>query len=97
MLSFSTTKKRKIVLSIMLIIGLLLTLKVTYWYLLEQGTKSIAEQSEKQINELVIFIDNALSHYENIPAVLAQNPILEQGLLDQRNPQTIEKLNAYLS
>jgi two-component system C4-dicarboxylate transport sensor histidine kinase DctB len=97
MLSFSTTKKRNVVMSMMLIIGLLLTLRVTYWYLLEQGTTSIAEQSEKQINELVIFIDNALSHYENIPAVLAQNPILEQGLLDQRNPQTIEKLNAYLS
>ncbi|MBB1318328.1 sensor histidine kinase [Shewanella sp. SR43-4] len=97
MLSFFTIKKRNILVSIMLIIGLLLTLKMTYWYVLEQGTKNIAEQSEKQINELVIFIDNALSHYENIPAVLAQNPILEQGLLDQQNFQTIEKLNAYLS
>ncbi|MGX9461869.1 sensor histidine kinase [Shewanella sp. A14] len=95
--SFFSIKKRNIFMSIVLIIGLLLTLKVTYWYLLEQGTKSIAKQSEKQINELVIFIDNALSHYENIPAVLAQNPILEQGLLDQQNPQTINKLNAYLS
>ncbi|MGB6138466.1 MAG: cache domain-containing protein, partial [Shewanella sp.] len=97
MLSFSTIKKRKIVVSVMVIIGLLLTLKVTHWYWLEQGTQSIANQSEKQINELVIFIDDALGHYENIPAVLAQNPIFEQSLLDQQNPQVINKLNLYLS
>ncbi|WP_350432883.1 ATP-binding protein [Shewanella sp. H8] len=97
MLSFSSIKKRNFFIGMLLILGLLFTLKITYWYLLEQGTETIAEQSDKQINELVIFIDNALSHYENIPAVLAQNPILEQGLLDQQNPQTIEKLNAYLS
>ncbi|MGI2170742.1 sensor histidine kinase [Shewanella sp. MF05960] len=97
MFSFSTIKKRNVLMSILLIIGLLLTLKITHWYLLDQGTKNIAQQSEKQINELVIFIDNALAHYENIPAVLAKNPILEQGLLDQQNPKTIDKLNAYLS
>ncbi len=97
MLSFSTIKKRKIDVSVMFIIGLLLTLKVTHWYWLEQGTQSIANQSEKQINELVIFIDDALGHYENIPAVLAQNPIFEQSLLDQQNPQVINKLNLYLS
>ncbi|GGP66625.1 ATPase [Shewanella algicola] len=97
MFSFSTIKKRKIVVSVMVIIGLLLTLKVTHWYWLEQGTESIAYQSEKQINELVIFIDDALGHYENIPAVLAQNPIFEQSLLDQQNPQAIKKLNQYLS
>jgi two-component system C4-dicarboxylate transport sensor histidine kinase DctB len=97
MTSFSSITKRNVFMSILLIIGLLFTLKMTYWYLLEQGTKTIAEQSEKQIDELVIFIDNALSHYENTPAVLAKNPILEQGLLDQQNPLTIEKINVYLS
>lgn len=97
MLSFTTIKKRKVLIGILLLIGLLLTLKATHWYLLDQGTKRIAQQSEKQINELVLFIDNALAHYENIPAVLAKNPILEQGLLDQQNPNTIQKLNAYLS
>ncbi|WP_445776718.1 sensor histidine kinase [Shewanella sp.] len=97
MLSFSAIKKTKVVISILLLIGLLLTLRITHWYLLDQGSKTIAKQSEKQLNELVIFIDNALAHYENIPAVLAKNPILEQGLLDQQNPATISSLNAYLS
>lgn len=92
-----TKIKHKIWLSIPLIIGLVITLYSSQWYWLNKGVNNIAQQSEKQINELVLFIDQQLAQFEMIPEVIATNPILQKGLLAQKNPQKMAQLNAYLS
>lgn len=92
-----TKIKHKILLSVILLIGLVLTLYASQWYWLNKGVNGIAKQSEKQINELVLFIDQQLAQFEIIPEVIATNPILQEGLLDQKNPQKMTELNAYLS
>ena len=94
----ATTKiQYKILLSIILIAGLLLTLFTSQWYWLNKGKSDISIQSEKQINELVLFIDQQLAQFEIIPEVIASNPILQQGLLAAKDPHKIAQLNAYLS
>ncbi|WP_434928807.1 sensor histidine kinase [Shewanella sp. HL-SH2] len=92
-----TQIKHKIWLSIALIIGLILTLYISQWYWLDKGVNNIAQQSEKQINELVLFIDQQLAQFEIIPEVIATNPILQEGLLAPKNPKKMAELNAYLS
>lgn len=92
-----TKIKHKIWLSIPLIIGLVITLYSSQWYWLNKGVNNIAQQSEKQINELVLFIDQQLAQFEMIPEVIATNPILQKGLLAQKNPKKMAQLNAYLS
>ncbi|WP_434952421.1 sensor histidine kinase [Shewanella sp. HL-SH4] len=92
-----TKIKHKIGLSIALIIGLILTLYISQWYWLNKGVNNIAQQSEKQINELVLFIDQQLAQFEMIPEVIATNPILQEGLLAPKNPKKMAEINAYLS
>jgi two-component system C4-dicarboxylate transport sensor histidine kinase DctB len=92
-----TKIKHKIGLSIPLIIGLVITLYSSQWYWLNKGVNNIAQQSEKQINELVLFIDQQLAQFEIIPEVVATNPILQEGLLAQKNPKKMAEINAYLS
>lgn len=92
-----TKIKHEIWLSIPLIIGLVITLYSSQWYWLNKGVNNIAQQSEKQINELVLFIDQQLAQFEMIPEVIATNPILQKGLLAQKNPKKMAQLNAYLS
>ncbi|QIR14071.1 sensor histidine kinase [Shewanella aestuarii] len=88
--------KRKIIPIIAIVFGLAATIFFTHWYWLNQGTQEIATQSEKQLNELVIFIEQQLSQFEIIPEVIASNPILQQGLLAQQDSEKMAQLNDYL-
>ena len=88
--------KRKIFPIIAIVLGLVATLFSTHWYWLNKGTNDIATQSEKQLNELVLFIEQELSQFEIIPEVIASNPILQQGLLAQHDSEVMAKLNNYL-
>ncbi|MGL6012189.1 MAG: sensor histidine kinase, partial [Shewanella oncorhynchi] len=81
---------------VVLLAGLFATLKLTYWVHLHQGKIEIQKQSEKQLKELVSFLDGALSRYESIPHVLSTNPMLANVLNDQQNPDKVQELNLYL-
>jgi len=88
--------KKRLFLTVVLLAGLFATLKLTYWVHLHQGKIEIQKQSEKQLKELVSFLDGALSRYESIPHVLSTNPMLANVLNDQQNPDKVQELNLYL-
>ncbi|WP_445945924.1 sensor histidine kinase [Shewanella sp.] len=90
------SRQRKALLSLFLCLGLAVSLSISYWYLLTQGTAHIAATSTKQLNELVLFWRHALDRYETIPKVLSNNPLLADALKDNKNKAKIDKLNHYL-
>ncbi|WP_198780450.1 sensor histidine kinase [Shewanella putrefaciens] len=96
MLPMTPKAKKRLLLTIALLAGLFAILKLTYWVHLHQGKVEIQQQSEKQLKELVSFLDGALSRYESIPHVLSTNPMLANVLNDQQNPNKIQELNLYL-
>lgn len=96
MLPMPPKARKCLLLTIVVLAGLFAILKLTYWMHLHQGKVAIQQQSEKQLKELVSFLDGALSRYESIPHVLSTNPMLANVLNDQQNPEKIQKLNLYL-
>lgn len=96
MLPMTPKAKKRLFLTVVLLAGLFATLKLTYWVHLHQGKIEIQKQSEKQLKELVSFLDGALSRYESIPHVLSTNPMLANVLNDQQNPDKVQDLNLYL-
>lgn len=96
MLPMTPKAKKRLFLTVVLLAGLFATLKLTYWVHLHQGKIEIQKQSEKQLKELVNFLDGALSRYESIPHVLSTNPMLANVLNDQQNPDKVQELNLYL-
>ncbi|MGL5048799.1 MAG: sensor histidine kinase [Shewanella sp.] len=96
MLPMTPKAKKRFLLTLVLLAGLVATLKLTYWVHLHQGKIEIQTQSQKQLKELVSFLDGALSRYESIPHVLSTNPMLANVLNDKLNPDKIQELNLYL-
>lgn len=96
MLPMTPKAKKRFLLTLVLLAGLVATLKLTYWVHLHQGKIEIQTQSQKQLKELVSFLDGALSRYESIPHVLSTNPMLANVLNDQLNPDKVQELNLYL-
>ena len=96
MLPMTPKAKKRLFLTVVLLAGLFATLKLTYRVHLHQGKIEIQKQSEKQLKELVSFLDGALSRYESIPHVLSTNPMLANVLNDQQNPDKVQELNLYL-
>jgi two-component system C4-dicarboxylate transport sensor histidine kinase DctB len=96
MTALAKSRQRKLLLAFFLLLGLLGSLSLSYWYLMSQGTAKITAQSEKQLSELMLFWDNALQRFERIPKVLSSNPMLIKALKDSKNNQTLSILNQYL-
>ncbi|MFB2684905.1 ATP-binding protein [Shewanella mangrovisoli] len=96
MLPMTPKAKQRLLMTIVLLAGLFAILKLTYWVHFHQGKIEIQQQSERQLKELVSFLDGALSRYESIPHVLSTNPMLANVLNDQQNPKKVQELNLYL-
>ncbi|MGL6123190.1 MAG: sensor histidine kinase [Shewanella sp.] len=96
MLPMTPKAKKRFLLTLVLLAGLVATLKLTYWVHLHQGKMEIQTQSQKQLKELVSFLDGALSRYKSIPHVLSTNPMLANVLNDKLNPDKVQELNLYL-
>ena len=91
----SQTDKRRLVASIIIIIGLVITLQVSYWLHLEKGVQDIELQSAHQLDELSSLLNKALARYENTPAVLARSPRIKALLEDGESKENYQKLNQY--
>ncbi|WP_394129800.1 ATP-binding protein [Shewanella maritima] len=79
----------------LLILGLLISLKVSYWYHIKTGTQSLAAEAEHQLNEVVLFIEDALYRYESTPKVIAENQQIIDLLNNPQNAEMIEHVNEY--
>ena len=88
--------QKRLLLTIIVLSGLFIILKLTYWYQLQLGEDRIQQQSQKQLTELVGFLEGVLSRYESIPHVLSTNPMLANVLLEQQNKLKVQELNLYL-
>ncbi|MGL4937302.1 sensor histidine kinase [Shewanella sp.] len=96
MLPMTQIAKKRLLMTLVLLVGLFVTLKLTYWVHWHQGTLAIQTQSERQLTELVNFLNAALSRYESIPHVLSTNPMLANALKEPQQSQNIHALNLYL-
>ncbi|MGL5390271.1 MAG: sensor histidine kinase [Shewanella sp.] len=95
MLPMTQIAKKRLLMTLVLLAGLFITLKLTYWVHWQQGKLELQSQSERQLNELVNFLDAALSRYQSIPHVLSTNPMLAE-VLKAPNLQQVHALNLYL-
>ncbi|MFQ6370385.1 sensor histidine kinase [Shewanella sp. YIC-542] len=86
---------KRLLISILLIGGLLITLKLTYWYHLQQGFAQAQPLAQKQLKEVINFIDGALIRYESIPQVLSTNPVLAKALQHSDDAKEIQLINRY--
>ena len=87
--------QKRLLTTIIIVSGLFITLKLTYWYQFQTGENRIFKQSQQQLSELVTFLDSVLSRYENIPHVLSDNPLLTEVLREQEDQAKVNKLNLY--
>nr|WP_228729857.1 ATP-binding protein [Shewanella avicenniae] len=78
-----------------MLLGLCATLATTYWYHLEQGFARIQPLANRQLTEVINFIDGALIRYESIPHVLSTNPMLASALAHSDNLEEIRHINRY--
>ncbi|MFV0509530.1 MAG: sensor histidine kinase, partial [Shewanella algae] len=63
--------RKRLLITTMLMTGLFITLKLTYWYHLDKGFTQYQALADKQLSEVISFIEGALIRYESIPHVLS--------------------------
>ncbi|MCL1073797.1 sensor histidine kinase [Shewanella dokdonensis] len=90
-----SSSRKRLLISILLIGGLFLTLRLTYWYHLEQGFSRALPLASRQLEEVINFIDGALIRYESIPHVLSTNPLLAKALRHSGDHTEIQHINRY--
>ncbi|MDF0535695.1 sensor histidine kinase [Shewanella yunxiaonensis] len=90
-----SSPRKRLLISILLIAGLIAMLKLTYWYHLEQGFSRALPLANRQLEEVINFIDGALIRYESIPHVLSTNPLLAKALKLSNDSNEIKHINRY--
>ncbi|KFZ37062.1 histidine kinase [Shewanella mangrovi] len=87
--------RKRLGITLLMLLGLCATLAITYWYHLEQGFARIQPLANRQLTEVINFIDGALIRYESIPHVLSTNPMLASALAHSDNSDEIRHINRY--
>lgn len=87
--------RKRMLVTLLTMLGLGCTLALTYWYHLEQGFARIQPLADRQLSEVINFIDGALIRYESIPHVLSTNPMLAKALNNSSNSDEIRYINRY--
>ncbi len=90
----TSTRKRWLI-SLLTLLGLGLTLALAYWYHLEQGFTRMQPLANRQLSEVINFIDGALIRYESIPHVMSTNPMLARALSHSGSNGEINHINRY--
>ncbi|GAB1100737.1 MAG: sensor histidine kinase [Shewanella algae] len=87
--------RKRLLITTMLMTGLFITLKLTYWYHLDKGFTQYQALADKQLSEVISFIEGALIRYESIPHVLSTNPMLARVIKSSADKSEISKINKY--
>lgn len=68
----------------------------TFTWLYHQRLKDLAEEGSSRLELYVTYLQGVLEKYENIPQLLAADPLLIRLLKDHNDPEQIVFLNHYL-
>ncbi len=90
-----TSTRKGWLISLLTLLGLGLTLALAYWYHLEQGFTRMQPLANRQLSEVINFIDGALVRYESIPHVMSTNPMLARALSHSGSNGEINYINRY--
>ncbi|PCI57633.1 MAG: histidine kinase [Gammaproteobacteria bacterium] len=88
------TAKRYFIL-LMLVVGFILTIKVTQFLGLRIAYTELNKQSNSHLSHLIFYIESTLGRFEKIPDVLAKHPLLQQ-VLHEPSDSNKERLNLLL-
>jgi len=82
--------------TILVIVGLLLTIRLTHYAVINSAYLQLQQQSQRQLSGLVTFLDGMLERFESMPQLLSQNVSIRTLLAKPDNVQAIVNLNRYL-
>jgi two-component system C4-dicarboxylate transport sensor histidine kinase DctB len=89
-------KSNNYFISILVVIGFLLTIELTQKIGLRNVYQQMHQQSTEQLSNLVGYIENILGRFEKIPAVLSEHPLLTQVLKSPDDEAKKSRLNQLL-
>ena len=87
---------RRIQVTILVIVGLLLTIRFTHYLVINNAYQQLQQQSQRQLSGLVTFLDGMLQRFESMPQLLSQNISIRKSLAEPDNQQATLALNRYL-
>lgn len=88
---------RRIQITIFVILGLLLTTRLTHFLVINNAYQQLQQQSQRQLSGLVTFLDGMLQRFESMPQLLSQNIGIRQLLAEPDNKQATVPLTLALN
>lgn len=89
--------RKNYIASILVVVGLLLTIEVTQLIGMSNAYQQMHQQSSQQLSNLVGYIENILGRFDKIPEVLSKHPLLTQVLLSPNEHTKVTRLNQLLA
>jgi two-component system C4-dicarboxylate transport sensor histidine kinase DctB len=91
------SKRKNYIVSILVAVGLLLTIEFTQLIGISNAYQQMHQKSNQQLSNLVSYIENILSRFDKIPEVLSKHPLLTQVLMSPHDQTTLTRLNELLA
>jgi two-component system C4-dicarboxylate transport sensor histidine kinase DctB len=82
---------------VLIVIGLLITVKVSHWYGLEKAYAELNKQALLHLSNLTSYIERTLVRFEKVPEVISRHPLLSNVLLQPQNVELQQRLNHLLT
>jgi two-component system C4-dicarboxylate transport sensor histidine kinase DctB len=89
-------REKNFLILIVLVVGLVLTIKLVQLSGLRAAYNSMHQQSTQQLNNLINYIENTLGRFEKVPEVLSTHPLLHEVLAHPNDLSKRDKLNLLL-
>ncbi len=96
MLSITKRHLKKAFHTLLLLLGLFVTIMTFKQVGLRIAYQDLLIQSTQNLNNLVSYIDKTLGQFEKIPEVLSKHPLLQEVLISPENEQKTQQLNILL-
>lgn len=90
------SRVKPLVVTLLIIIGMILTVKISHWVGLRSAYSELAEQSNHRLNRLISDTQRILGRFEKVPEVLSRHPLLTQVLQSPDDQGSQQQLNLLL-
>ncbi|PKI17978.1 sensor histidine kinase [Colwellia sp. 12G3] len=97
MVNQGKSKRKNYIVSILVVVGLLLTIEFTQLIGMNNAYQKMHQQSSQQLSNLVGYIENILARFDKIPKVLSKHPLLTQVLMSPNEHNKVTRLNELLA
>ena len=93
----SILKRKNYITSVLVVVGLLLVLEISQLIGMGSAYQQMHQESSKQLDNLLSYIENTLNQFNNVPEVLSQQPLLKEVLQSPNELDKITELNGLLA